>query len=224
MKAFARAGAFVLPALLAALPVFAGSFSARAADGLAQVQPPPLFSWTGFYIGVNGGYQFGSFTRAGEAAFGDAGGATLGGTAGYNQQFGNIVAGLEGDLNWTGARGNQRTTAAGTGRGGLDVYGSLRGRVGLVADRALFFATAGYAGAQVTADWSAPGAPSQSQRQWQHGYALGAGVEYALSSNLSAKAEYIFSQYGPRTYFGAPSLDPVGVSLSTVRAGINYRF
>ena len=89
--------------LLAALMAGAAS-SAMAADLPTRKAPPapqvyaapPVFSWTGFYVGVNGGWGGGS--SGGD--FGSPTGGLVGGTVGYNYQVGQFVAGLEGDWDW----------------------------------------------------------------------------------------------------------------------------
>jgi outer membrane immunogenic protein len=63
----------------------------------------PFFSWTGFYIGLNAGYGFGSSewtnTTAGVSTGSfDVNGAMVGGTIGYNWQYASAVFGLEGDI------------------------------------------------------------------------------------------------------------------------------
>jgi outer membrane immunogenic protein len=113
--------------LLLALGVLSfGTVGAMAADmpvKAAPIAPPPLFSWTGFYIGGNAG---GLWARSSEgwtidpANSADAAGAiaarqalsaqtlkassfTGGLQAGYNWQTGPLVIGLEADINWAHA-------------------------------------------------------------------------------------------------------------------------
>ena len=87
--------------------------------------------------------------------------------------------------------------------------------------------TGGYAGGEVRGSlFDATLPASFSNSGWQSGYAIGAGIEYAFTNNISVKAEYLFSQLGEKTYFAA---DPTfanrsGLDVSMVRAGINYRF
>src|SRR5262245_2493048 len=82
--------------------------AALAADmPLRQAPPPiaPLATWTGFYIGVNGGGAFGEansdFNVAGGPTFASVDlsmkGAIGGGQAGYNWQTGPAVFGVEAD-------------------------------------------------------------------------------------------------------------------------------
>jgi len=109
--------------------------SALAADlpVKAPVVPPPIFSWTGFYVGGNVGYSWGRAstdltenlsttatitTLAGTpvasatvntTSFGNdrarLDGALGGFQAGYNKQINRWVLGVEGDIQWTGQRG-----------------------------------------------------------------------------------------------------------------------
>src|SRR6201999_3405809 len=89
--------------LLAALMAGVAT-SAFAADLPTRKAPPapapiyvaPAFTWTGFYLGVNGGYGVGNDGKS----FGNVDGGMVGGTAGYNYQLGQIVLGVEGDWDW----------------------------------------------------------------------------------------------------------------------------
>lgn len=101
--------AFVLPlagpALAADLPVKAPVYKAPVAA--------PFYDWTGFYVGLNGGYSWGrsetDFSVAGVPLFSTSqnlNGWVFGGQAGYNWQFNrNWLFGLEADLQATGQKG-----------------------------------------------------------------------------------------------------------------------
>lgn len=118
----------VVIGMAAAMSLFATS--ALAADLAAKpyVKAPimvdPVWSWTGFYIGGNGGYSWGRsrtdvsyfnpVTGLGivppagsitNASF-DMNGGVAGGQAGYNWQSANWVLGIEGDLQWSGEKGS----------------------------------------------------------------------------------------------------------------------
>jgi outer membrane immunogenic protein len=138
--------------------------------------PAPVLSWTGFYAGLNGGYSFGqarSTAFSGTAAEVDVSKRVdgwLGGVqAGYNWQVSSSwLLGVEADFQITGERaglgvdgGSTRTTVLGgdfnlvTSLAAANSYsmpwfGTLRGRLGVVADPAiLLYATGGLAVADV---------------------------------------------------------------------------
>jgi outer membrane immunogenic protein len=78
----------------------------------APVYVDPGYDWTGFYIGLNGGYSWGNasntFNAPGPVATGSQhmDGWVFGGQIGYNWQFNKSwVFGLEGDIDATGQRG-----------------------------------------------------------------------------------------------------------------------
>ncbi len=218
--------------------------SAQAADlpnrgfapaPMAQVYTPPPFSWTGFYVGLNGGYGWGSLGSIGDTTFGKPSGFVLGGTMGYNYQINQFVVGLEGDLNWTNVDSTARTitlvgapplpaTVASTGS--VNWMGTLRARAGFALDRALIFATAGYAGASLDLKFNdLTNAVGGKDSSWRNGWAVGGGIEYAFTRNISAKTEYLYTSFSSQDVFvGTPYVSRGELSMSMVRAGVNYRF
>ena len=105
------------------LSTAAGAALALAAGpAMANPPPPPIFTWTGFYLGVNGGFGGGVATTtlntlAPPLAYGDTyaesnslshrmSGFLVGGQFGYNYQLPNrVVLGVETDFQWSGIRG-----------------------------------------------------------------------------------------------------------------------
>ena len=83
-------------------------------------------------------------------------------------------------------------------------------------DRALLYVTGGYAGAETNVNIAGFG----SQSDWRNGGVIGAGLEYAFTNNISAKAEYLYAPLESKTYDGVKS----NTDLSLVRAGLNYKF
>src|SRR5271165_1229027 len=73
-----------------------------------------MYNWGGIYVGINGGYGWGSvkyttptLQGAGGAINGISGtandhGGVVGGTLGANWQTGALVLGVEGDFDWSG--------------------------------------------------------------------------------------------------------------------------
>ena len=157
-----------LPASAADLPVKARPMAPAAA----------AFSWTGFYIGANGGYGFGghddvdiletnngalfvSGTWPGSARFGtlEPKGWFGGGQIGYNWQVSNFVLGFETDLQGADIKSSQGSTlpyivAPNTisiaAGSKIDWFGTARGRVGLAFDRWMIYGTGGLAYGQNT--------------------------------------------------------------------------
>ena len=228
-----RYASLALP-LLAAFPVSAADLPRRnfAPPPVAAYTPVSAFSWTGFYVGVNGGYSWASLGSIGNATFDRPSGFTLGGTAGYNQQFGNFVLGLEGDLNWSNIGSSRRQTITIGATPNAVVYasdvnwaGTLRVRAGYAVDRVLLYATGGYAGASLDLAYTnVTASTSASQSKWVHGYALGVGLEYAFTRNLSGKAEYLYTALGDTGAFTGAYAARADYSSSAVRMGVNYRF
>ncbi len=211
--------AFVVPALGADLPSQGGA--------PYYAPPPPMFTWSGFYVGANASFAFGRYTSGGSTFFGNADGGLFGITAGYNYQSGPLVAGIEGDLDFGGVSG----TNPGVGiyaTGTINGEGSIRARFGYTFNHTLIYVTGGYTGANLKGslvDVSAAPNLFVSQSTFLNGFVIGGGVEYALTRNISVKAEYLFSDYGSSGLFaGTRDNIGAGLSLSTFRAGINYHF
>ena len=126
-------------ALLAGL----ASTGAYAADVVEEappapvVQEAPIFSWTGGYIGIQGGglWSHSSFNESDTGLFSDNfNGGLLGGYAGYNYQAGAWVFGIEGDFN--GVWNDETFNVGGFDVDiGTDYLASVRGRVGYAIDR-----------------------------------------------------------------------------------------
>src|SRR3954466_13943501 len=74
----------------------------RAMPAKAPAYVPVGYNWTGFYVGINGGYGWGRSRWSSFGASADPAGGMIGGTVGYNwQAMGSPwVFGLEGDADW----------------------------------------------------------------------------------------------------------------------------
>jgi outer membrane immunogenic protein len=213
--------------LLASAGAMALSGAALAADLPSRapppvyLPPPPVFTWTGLYIGGQIGYKFGKDT--GRIDEFDATTGTLdstvpfssspsgvigGGHIGYNSQIAQWVLGLEGDVDGTSFKSGTFAVDAGptepTGVPGTaisirsTIEGSIRGRVGLAWDRFLIYGTGGVAFADFKtnylADSESPGL-FDSRTTTRTGWTVGGGIEYAFTPNWLFGVEYRYSDF-----------------------------
>lgn len=224
----------VLIAAIAAAAISAATL-AQAADLPRRYAPaydegyaaPPAFTWTGFYAGGTAGVGFGGFNGPGARYFGDnPSGLQFGLTGGYNYQSGNLLFGLEGDYAWSHIADSASPLPGVTSSGNVQNLSTARARFGYSYDRALFFATGGYAGANIRGVLNnGPAGSVADQSQWANGFALGLGVEYALTARISAKAEYLYTSLSSNSYFvGTPNPTNVGANINILRGGVNYHF
>ncbi|WP_171070125.1 outer membrane protein [Methylobacterium terricola] len=244
--------------LLAAGSLIALAGGAHAADLPRRVAPPPVvmaappvFTWTGFYAGVNAGGAVGGDFRAATTAPRpaalpasraevSAAGFVAGGTVGYNYQFtpGNgFVVGVEADAGYSDIHNEFRASANATGNvnGALktDTYFvTVRGRVGYAWGPLLAYATGGWAFTEIGARGSvtAPGliAPTSFNASIPvDGYTVGGGLEYMITQNLSVKGEYLYSDFSRDVRFRALGTQfgvRTGLDTHQLKVGINYHF
>ncbi len=192
---------------VSAIALVAGAGVAFAADlpnnyqapPAAAYNPLPAYDWTGPYVGLTGGYGWGT-------ASGWLGGAY----AGYNFQVDpNWVVGLEGDLTFSNrsAKVNGSTVSNGWDS-------TVRGRVGYAYDRFLFYGTGGVAFGDVNAT-----KPSQSSTKV--GWTLGAGIEAAVTSNVTTRLEYRHTDLGSTSFKGPGT---VNYTADDLMVGVGFKF
>jgi outer membrane immunogenic protein len=219
---------------LVSAPAFAADIPVKAAPMAA---PAPAFSWTGFYVGVQGGYGWGRhqfFDETGGSNVYHVTGGVAGGTLGYNLQIGSAVVGIEGDISWADIKGKTGSSPGfGCGPAGafcaseIKWFGTLRGRLGPAWGQLLPYVTGGVAWAGMEGGFT--NLPSNSATKT--GWTVGGGLEWAFARNLSAKVEVLHID-GLGRFNVDPNLtcaNPAGCSLerssfNVVRAGVNWRF
>ena len=227
----------------------------------------PVWSWTGFYAGVHAGYGFGNdddITTTGQAAVNvtnvalgarpgsvklDRDGFVGGGQIGYNWQFApQWLVGIETDISYTDFRETTSVVTlplAGAGTlnntfsSRMEFFGTVRGRLGYVFDRTLFYATGGFAYGDVRSTVNFFGPAGQLQfagtiDKVETGYAVGGGIEHAFAPNWTVKGDYLFYDLGRNTVNVAviPGSGGGGTGYNSsfsneghiVRMGVNYRF
>jgi len=207
MKFFALLIAAATGAL--ATPVLSADLVAPTSNMPTNIATPGTATWDGPYLGASVGYGWGFTNDTGGDA--NLSGLFVGGQAGYSFHLTDqLVAGVEGDLNWSNERGTFPITT--TFRINWD--GSVRGRLGVDLGGVLPYAEAGLAFADATYS-------NVTDYEATHvGWTAGAGVEFALGSNVSANVEYRYADYGSQSHksISFPLTD------STVRVGVNYHF
>ena len=263
--------------VLSTIVLVAAGGAALAADLPSRQAPAPYFApsvytWTGFYAGVNAGAAFDNAKSQRFAAFGPiltttvttplAGGKNNtvgfagGGQIGYNFQFNQFVLGGEADIQYLSlnrndnrfnsyfaAQSNSTYTFLNNRTDGY--FGTVRARFGFAFDRALLYVTGGLAyggsgrAASVQVSSSVAGVQSYIYNptgtgKTNIGYALGGGVEYAVSNNVTVRGEYLFVDIGTRTTtLVAPIVNVANTNFfrvgsrdqfSVARLAVNYKF
>lgn len=200
----------------------------------APVKAATTVSWSGWYVGVEGGGDWGHFTQTNTVSgvsngvFSQKGGL-IGGTVGYNWQMANWVLGLETDLSWTNLSGTQ---ACGPGSAFIcttdaRALGTLRGRAGMaIMDNVLIYATGGLAYGDIHATRNSGSTESDN---WRAGWTMGGGGEVMLTPHVSAKLEYLYAKFSgtATTYIITVNGDPIAAEerdVQIVRAGLNWHF
>ncbi len=204
----------------------------------------PGYNWTGWYGGINAGYGWDPtywfenppgtpdilLPLHPQGAFGGL-------QFGYNWQFRpHWLFGIEADFQISDINDRYNFTYPGGGASyailAIDYFGTVRGRIGYVMDRNLFFFTAGGAfgkfQANVFADFDVNDGLINGDK-WLAGYVVGVGYERAMSGNWRIKIEYLFIDFahldirGINTGGGQVALtgDPY---LHILRLGLNMRF
>jgi outer membrane immunogenic protein len=230
----------LLAALVAVLLSHLAASGAKAAD-LPLPAPSrydadaPYTHWGGVYLGLNGGFGLGSsqWTQGFMATnIFNTDGFLLGGTVGFNYPVSTVLFGVEADLDWSTLNGSAGNCAV-NGAGAVaacetknNVLGTARGRMGYTFDRMLVFVTGGAAFGDVQTGLNPPATFDSTTRV---GWAAGAGLEYAFSGSLSAKAEYLYVDLGTApctsaSNCGSAAGASVTLTESLVRGGFNYRF
>jgi outer membrane immunogenic protein len=219
----------------------AADLPSRAAPLAPVFAPVPVFTWTGFYVGGQVGYGWnandndfvlpgGFVVQSGD--FGDEGDGFLAGVhAGYNVQLGSFVVGVEGDIEGVFGDDDDEDvvitrdgvvfTNYGFAGNALDWQGSIRARAGFAFDRALIYATGGFAFAGLSDGFGIVGDDDDTLTGWT----LGAGVEYAFTNNLTTRLEYRYTSFdGGSNVFNDVDLGDNEIEFHTVRVGLSYKF
>lgn len=230
-----------LAAILWATALGAPSHAADLPFSRPIAAPPAAFgafSWTGFYVGGQIGYDWGRdktteyFTATGVftgmAWSYNTKGFVGGAHAGFNYQLSPVVLGLEADIEGTDIKGGF-VDPGGAGRMKIDLQSSVRARVGYAFDRFLIYGTGGVSFANINYVYSNPAGASESTTSLRTGWTAGGGVAYALTDNLIGRLEYRHANYGSFTYDSKVAFPGLLTGKqeprsNTLRAGLSYQF
>ncbi len=226
-----------VPALFVALAT-----ASHAADVMplpAEDAGPPIYDWSGFYIGGHLGYlgldSDGFFATSVDLAL--CGSSFLGGAeVGWNWQFGSWVVGVEPDLSFFECRDVNLREEHYVAE--ADFLGTLRGRVGWADDNVLFYGTAGLAYLRARVETSLGGLDldqignEDSKDVSALGGVAGAGIEWGLTRRFSVKAEALYLFFDEEDSLAAliegcaPGLEgclPVGTNFFSIDDGFVFR-
>ncbi|UFS74741.1 carbohydrate porin [Tardiphaga sp. 37S4] len=220
-----------------ALGALAFDGSAIAADispGMALKAPRLVYDWTGFYLGGHIGYGGGSFGPGSNplpaqgvflppSPTGLIGGYQIG----YNRQLSNnVVLGFEADATFSSPQDAARLMPA-PFHTTFDYFATARGRIGYAFGALMPYVTGGVAWGRTKLNLNnADGDLIASASRDHFGWTAGAGVEFAVGGNWTAKAEYAYLDLMRQTYdLGNAGLPNVSVdpNIHTVKVGLNYR-
>jgi len=205
----------------------------------------PAYDWSGFYVGGHGGgldaavraQDFtiinGGYPR--DYQLEDVYGKVAGFQLGLNHQFeNNFVLGIEGSMSFAKAERSTQTDDRNDEGFATKVnsIASLRMRGGYAVNNFLVYGMAGYAQGELegsrgynlrrTPMWLA-----DATTYW--GWTVGAGVEYAISKNVTLKGEYSFinlenGNFSPEESDGLTVSWDAKPKLDQILLGLNFKF
>jgi outer membrane immunogenic protein len=192
-------------ALLAIGVVSPASAADLAAAPYTKAAPmiTPVYDWSGFYIGANGGWGSSHDCWTNTSVLGvptvppvsegchNATGGTVGGQFGYRWQAGGWVFGLEAQGNWADFRGSNLSVFSGLNdQTRTDAFGLFTGQIGYAWNNALLYVKGGAAVTDNRYNGFAAGALFDTTNDVRFGGTVGAGLEYAFAPDWSVAVEY----------------------------------
>lgn len=189
--------------------------------------PAPVYSWSGVYGGISGGYAWGKnevLNQVGGVSQSVSPSGGFGGVQlGYNYQFSpNWLIGGEIDMSFGDISDTGPTIPA--ARSKFDAFGTARTRFGYVQNNWLLYGTAGAIWLQDKTSIVVPGSTIASVSGYHVDWVFGGGVEYAVDPRWSWKLEYLYAPFGRNFDFGEGPNESRKPTLNIVRVGLNYKF
>lgn len=223
-----KAGAAAL-----ALVTMTGAAEAQLRRARAEAKTPSHQQWTGFYVGGNLGYGVAGLTDNTPLAVAtNMTGAVGGVQAGYNHQIERIVFGIEADIQASGQNASYTQNLPVIGNLTVDhriaYFGTVRGKLGYAFDCGcvMAYGTLGWAYGEYRPSLTALGVTISADYQ-RSALAAGAGVEWKVTGNWSAKLEALYLDTGDiGTAAAFPVIGQVHMRVRDAisRLGVNYHF
>jgi outer membrane immunogenic protein len=202
----------------AAVPALAADLPAKA----PRQAPVAVADWTGFYIGIHGGYGWGKieFDLPGDPH--EPTGGVFGGHAGYNWQAGAFVGGIEIDYSAANLK-DDLFDGAETSK--IDALASARARAGfLLTNTLLAYGTAGIGWGHSKISVTVEELSFVSETN-HFGWVAGGGLEWKLTPNLLLRGEYLHYDFGSTSH----AFQPLGTlntttTVNVARGGLSLKF
>ena len=198
---------------------------------------PTKLQWKGFYGGGNFGYGNSGFasvvvsnmatgTKISERRFIKSDGLMAGLFVGYNRTNGNFIWGGEADMEMSTIGGARAIAGGGTTSFEVLQQASLRGRLGYEMGPALVYVTAGLTIADIEYTAIAANGSGNSDNNFEYGYTVGMGIDYALTETYFLRAEYRYNQYADVSFVNAANTTQFDFDskFHTVRYGVGATF
>lgn len=231
---------WLLTSVAAAAALAVGPASAADIPVKAPRAPAVAYSWTGCYLGIQGGYVWGRSQHKDSVGtpitnYFDVDGGLFGGTAGCQVQTAQSwVFGMEADGAWSG-KGGQAVDIPPFNTDFISVtkekwLATVRTRTGWAMGQTLFYVTSGaaFAGVEIHVFNSTNPASAATEERTRAGLIGGGGVEWAFAPNFSVKAEYLYVRFSRGPYFNSTitccsARGDVKLDDHIARVGLNWR-
>ncbi len=212
---------------------------ALAADLPAQpIEPAPVtmpiaYDWTGFYVGAQIGYAWGStdidIDGTDIELSPDADGVVGGLFIGYNVMFNQVVVGLEADIEATSISGDDDWDDDNGdlwhGDNDSNWQGSVRARLGYAFDNFLPYIQGGVAFLDRDVSVHFEGTDTRVEDSDTFtGWTVGAGFEYGFTPNITARVEYRYTDFVDSDFDFDGNDVNADLTTNAVRVGVAYKF
>lgn len=192
---------------------------------LLSVSRPAAADWSGFYFGGLTGYVWADGDHDLVGYDYDGGfkfnGWSGGVRAGADLQMGSFVYGVVADFSLSDLDDNGRALdeRLDLERIGIDYLGTIRARAGVAVGSTLVYATGGvaYAGLDLYDDGD-----SETKAMW--GWTVGGGVEAFISEHQTLSLEYLYADFGEKTFLIDTDQRKADLTSNIIRAGVSHRF